>query len=252
MNTPSSNVASTNRSVEIPEPGYPMLTHLLSSPLFPDMAPGNCSWVVDEPHPLVPEMKVVRMFVVDGGVHVYSAPSSGICTRSFVPMGWIKLIEEVMPLDVFVEQLAQTVSKPGSPMISRLVSNSFSSKDEPIVWTVGQPNAFTLSGTNMKVLRILVDDDVAEIYSSDGGGGMRHFVPIGQIRFSEEAMVPELFASEIDAAENDEDDDDDLEPGDPDSPENPDDDDEPEDPEVKPEVTPEVTAPTNGSPTVAS
>ena len=247
MNTSSSNVAPTNRSVEIPEPGYPMLTHLLSSPLFPDMTPGNCSWVIDDPHPLVPEMKVVRMFVVDGGVHVYSAPSSGICTRSFVPMGWIKLIEEVMPLDVFVEQLAQTVSKPGSPMISRLVSNSFSQKDEPIVWTVGQPNAFTLSGTNMKVLRILVDDDVAEIYSSDGGGGMRHFVPIGQIRFSEEAMVPELFASEIDTAENG--DDDDLEPVDSD---NPDDDDEPEVPEVKPEATPEATPPTNGSPTVQS
>ena len=247
MNTSSSNVAPTNRSVEIPEPGYPMLTHLLSSPLFPDMTPGNCSWVIDDPHPLVPEMKVVRMFVVDGGVHVYSAPSSGICTRSFVPMGWIKLIEEVMPLDVFVEQLAQTVSKPGSPMISRLVSNSFSQKDEPIVWTVGQPNAFTLSGTNMKVLRILVDDDVAEIYSSDGGGGMRHFVPIGQIRFSEEAMVPELFASEINTAENG--DDDDLEPVDSD---NPDDDDEPEVPEVKPEATPEATPPTNGSPTVQS
>lgn len=238
MNTPSQNVVPVTGSVMLPEPGYPMLTRMLSNALFPDMTSGSCSWIFNEPHPLVSEMKVVRMFVVDGGVHVYSAPSNGICTRSFVPMGWIKLIEEVMPLDVFVEQLAQTVSKPGSPMISRLVSNSFSQKDEPIVWTVGQPNPNPLSRVSMKVLRILVDDDVAEIYSSDGNGGMRHFIPIGQIRFSEEAMVPELFAREMETAEIGDD-------GDMEDPEEPE---EPEDPETPEAPEPSPTAPTNGQP----
>jgi hypothetical protein len=220
MQQPSNNVPIT-KTIELPEAGYPMLTHMISNALFPDMLSGNCPWSVDDPHPLVPEMKVVRMFVTGGGVDVYSAPDHDgkACTRSFVPMSWIKIIEEVMPLNVFVEELARTV-KPGSPTITRMVSNSLSKKDEPVVWIVGQPHPHSLSGTNMKVLRILVEEDVAEIYSvsDDGNSGMRHFIPMRQIRFAEEAMAPELFVRELETAENDVGDDDLEEPEEPEEP----------------------------------
>jgi hypothetical protein len=248
MNTPSQNIVPITGSVMLPEPGYPMLTRMLSNVLFPDMPPGSCSWKLDGVHPLVPEMKVVRMFVVDGGVHVYSAPSNGVCTRNFVPMGWIRLIQEVMPLEVFVEQLSQTVIKPGTPMISRLVSNSVSSapsEDEPIVWTVGQSNPFAPTGNdNMKVLRILVEEDVVEIYSSDGNDGMRHFIPIGQMRFSEEAMVPTLFAREMEIAESGEDEDEEEEEEEETDPENPEN---PPEPGSTPNVTPSNGQQTNPS-----
>jgi hypothetical protein len=239
-------------TIELSEPGYPMTTHMISNALFPDMQLESCPWVIDQSHPLVPEMKVVRMFVVEGGVHVYSAPSSGgICTRTFVSMGWIKLVEEVMPIDVFLEELAGTV-KPGSPMISRMVSNSFSKKDEPIIWIVGQPHPYSLSGVNMKVLRILIDDDVAEVYSvsSDGKNGMRHLIPAAQVRFAEEAMTPDLFVKELEAAENGDDDDDDdddeeelVEPGDPGEPEGP------NEPEPNPEPAAATGSAMNGQPT---
>jgi len=246
MNTPPNNVAPITKTIELPEPGYPMLTQMISHALFPDMTSGICRWSVDQPHPLVPEMKVVRMFVVDGGVHVYSAPNSGICTRSFVPMKGIKITEEVMPLDVFVEELARTVNpNPGSPVIGRMVSNSFSKKDDTIVWIVGQPHPYPLSGVSLKVLRILVEEDVAAIYSvsNDGNSGTRHYIPIEQIRFAEESMAPALFANEMEAAENGNDEDPEPEPGEPEEPE-----------DLEPvEVEPKPASPSpNGSQTAPS
>ena len=246
MNTPPSNVIPiTSKPIEIPEPGFPMLTQMISHAPFPDMPSGICPWVVDQPHPLVPEMKVVRMFVVDGGVHIYSAPNAGVCTRSFVPMSGVKLTEEVMPFDLFVEELARTVDEPGAPLITRLVSNSFSRKDETVIWTVGRPNPCSLSGIGLKILRILVEEDVAIIYSmaNDSSSGTRHHIPVGDVRFTEEAMAPDLFVSEMEAAEDGNDDDDDLEPepGEPGEPE------EPELPAVAPTETP-----SNGSQTAPS
>jgi hypothetical protein len=228
------NTMSNNISELLPEPGFPMLRHMVSSALFPDMTSGTCTWNIDEPHPLVPEMRVLRMFVVDGGVHVYSAPPKGACTRSFIPMGWVRLIEEVMPISVFVEELAATVVQPGSPMVTRMVSNPLSKKDEPVVWIVGQPHPHSLSGENLKVLRIHIQEDVAEIYSvaADNGSGTRHYIPIGQVRFSEEGLTPDQFVKEIEVAENVEDNE-------------PDDDDEPETPTAAPVEVPngQQTAP---------
>lgn len=274
---------NTPQIAELPEPGYPMLTHMVSNALFADMQgkPMDCPhcaasialladksvWSVDEEHPLVPEMKIARMFTNEGGVEVYSVPGDGkACTRSFIPMSWIRLIEEVMPLNIFVEELANTV-KPGSPMITRMVSNSFSekltkvgcpsckapisvpmpgdkTKDDPVVWTVGQPHPFTLSGANMRVLRILIEEGSVEVYSvsDDGKNGMRHTIPMEWIRFTEEAMAPDHFFKELEAAE--------LGGGDG-EPEEPEDEEDPEEPETVQAAEPEKAAvlpeaPTNG------
>lgn len=278
MPQPPSNAISTPG--ELPEPGYPMLTHMVSNALFPDMQSKamkckHCDasisllidksvWTIDGPHPLVSEMTVVRMFIVAGGVDVYSVSKedSKVCMRSFVPMGGIRLIEEVMPLDVFLEELSNTV-KPESPMIARMLSHPFTEKmakvncpsckaiisvpvpidknrGEPVAWKVGQSHPFTLSGKSMKVLRILlVDDSDVEIYSvsDDGQSGMRHSIPIEWVRLTEEAMTPEVFVKELGEAEIGDDDNDDLE--------------DPEDPDNNKDLEPEqaASAPTtNGQP----
>ena len=291
MNTPTSNVIQMNRPLELPEPGYPILTHMVSNALFPDMQAKemNCQhcgasislladksvWSLDESHPLVPEMKVARMFLGAGGVDVYAVSNDGkACTRSFVPMSWIRLTEEVMPLNVFVEELANTVT-PGSPMITRMVTNSFSEKltkvacpsckvtisvpmqidkikDDPVAWTVGQPHPYTLSGKDIKILRILIEEGGIEVYSvsGDGKNGMRHSIPMEWVRFTEEALAPDVFVKELEAAE--------LggpEDGEPGDPEDEEEEEEEETAQVQPQASSPEPAPvpapvsTNGQPT---
>jgi hypothetical protein len=51
-------------------------------------------------------MKVMRMFIDRGGVEVYSVSGDGRTgVRNLVPMSMIRLIEEAMPLEVFIEEL---------------------------------------------------------------------------------------------------------------------------------------------------
>jgi|HubBroStandDraft_6_1064221.scaffolds.fasta_scaffold878644_1 hypothetical protein len=92
----------------------PMLMRVIASP-----PPGRRSaeepvvWFVSRPHPFVPGLKVVRMFLNHDGVEVYSLSSDGKAgMRNLIPMSRIRFIEEAMSLDVFVEELA--VSKDGS------------------------------------------------------------------------------------------------------------------------------------------
>ena len=117
------------QTIQLPPPGYPMLTRMVSNPLFPDaksqvMACPHCkqslsvptpaagkeepiTWIVGDRHPLVPDMKVIRMFLDDTGVEVYSVSADGKAgMRNLVPLGSVRLVEEAMPLDVFAEELA--------------------------------------------------------------------------------------------------------------------------------------------------
>jgi hypothetical protein len=96
------------KTVELPEPGFPMLTRMISSALFPENGREEpVTWVVGKPHPLVPDVRVVRMFVDRGGVEVYSVTADGSSgMRNLIPMSRIRLIEEAMPLEVFIEELA--------------------------------------------------------------------------------------------------------------------------------------------------
>ena len=94
------------KTVELPAPGYPMLTRMISNALFSEKGKEEV-WVVGGPHPLVPDLKVIRMFNDHGGVEIYSVTADGKAgTRNFVPMHWVRLTEEAMPIDVFVEELA--------------------------------------------------------------------------------------------------------------------------------------------------
>jgi len=127
------------QAIELPKPNFPMVTRMISDPLFPESKPqtvgcphckGNISvsapsdkqepitWIVGQAHPLVPDMKLVRMFVDSGGVEVYSVSSDGKAgMRNLVPMDSIRLVEEAMPLDVFVEEItaAEEDDEPDDP-----------------------------------------------------------------------------------------------------------------------------------------
>ena len=64
------------------------------------------TWAVSQAHPLVPNMKVVRMFVDRGGVEIYSVSDDGQNgMRNLIPMHWVRFVEETMPPEVFVEEL---------------------------------------------------------------------------------------------------------------------------------------------------
>ena len=111
MTMPTTNIAP--KIVELPEPRFPMLTRMISNPLFPpESGRGEepITWGLGTLHPLVAGMKVVRMFVDRGGVEVYSVSQDGNGMRNLIPMHCIRLIEEAMPLDVFVEELAAAES----------------------------------------------------------------------------------------------------------------------------------------------
>lgn len=94
------------KTVELPAPQFPMLTRVVSSPIFSERD-AAITWGVGAPHPLVPETyKVIRMFVDRGGVEVYSVSNDGKSgMRNLIPMERVRFIEEAMPLDVFVEEL---------------------------------------------------------------------------------------------------------------------------------------------------
>jgi hypothetical protein len=125
------------QTVKLPDPGFPMLTRMISDPLFPEMKPQvmgcpHCkqsisipvpsdkeepiTWIVGKNHPLVPNMNVMRMFVDRGGVEVYSVASDGKAgMRNLVPMDSVRLIEEAMPLDVFVEEMTAAEDEGDDP-----------------------------------------------------------------------------------------------------------------------------------------
>lgn len=97
-------------TIELPPAGFPMLTRVISNALFPP-APqeegGPVVWVLSKPHPLVSSAVVVRMFVNSGGVEIYSRDgTSGKGIRNLVPMSQVLLVEEVMPMDIFAEEIA--------------------------------------------------------------------------------------------------------------------------------------------------
>lgn len=126
------------QTIELPAPQYPMLTRMISHALFPEkdrhrVGCPHCNqtvefdrskqeesepvtWVVSQPHPLIPDMKVIRMFVDRGGVEVYSISSDGRNgMRNLIPMSWVRLTEEAMPLDVFADELEAAETEDPNP-----------------------------------------------------------------------------------------------------------------------------------------
>lgn len=105
-------------TVTIPDPTYPMVVHMISNPMFPPAdvvgpngqpVPGKeepIAWVISKAHPFVPKFTVMRMFLDGGVVEVYSiADDHKVGMRDVIPIHTVRLVQESMPLDVFVEEL---------------------------------------------------------------------------------------------------------------------------------------------------
>jgi len=96
------------------------------------------------------------------------------------------------------------------PMVTRVITNPLfprdpsATKDEPLVWVVSKQHPLV---PEMKIVRMFALDETAvEIYSSDGKNGMRNTVPMSTVRLIEEAMTLEVFALELERAEDELDD----------------------------------------------
>lgn len=105
MTTP--NGTPSMKVVELPQPTFPVLTRVISKPFFNDREEG-VTWKLGEAHPLMTDMKVIRMFADQDYVEIYSVPTDkGVhYTRNRIPLSSIRLTEEAMPLEIFVEELA--------------------------------------------------------------------------------------------------------------------------------------------------
>lgn len=116
-----------------PTPGTPVLVRMVSSELIPeteprkmDVACPNCGaqhriqipiekksdrtivWQIKEPHPLTKGVRVVRMFITDDGVEVYSVSDDGSAgVRNLVPMAFVRLTEELMTPNVLINELVE-------------------------------------------------------------------------------------------------------------------------------------------------
>lgn len=107
-------------TMTIPDATYPMVVHMISSPMFPpgdEIGPNGqptgrpgkeepIAWVISKAHPFVPKFTVMRMFLDGGVVEVYSiSDDHKVGMRDVIPIHTVRLVQESMPLDIFVEEL---------------------------------------------------------------------------------------------------------------------------------------------------
>ena len=97
------------RTIELPEPEFPALSLIFTDNFTPDRAGVDwqtVQWVIAKPHPFDADSTIVRMFAVDDGVEVYSAPKTGaIFSCDFIPMSRVRLYRETMPVEVFAHEI---------------------------------------------------------------------------------------------------------------------------------------------------
>lgn len=208
MTTPAmhGHSAADPASDGLPQVRYPMVTRMISHPLIQENNQ-PAIFAIKGPHPIVPEMTIVRMFVNEYGVEVYSRREDK-AMRSFVPFGWIRLVEEAMPFGIFAGELKDTDELPA---LTCVISNGLLSQDgkaDLATWAFGGTHPLVSS---MRIVRMVIDRDCVAVYSMLDGGksGMRNLVPIQWVRIVEEAftsfsdMVDEIVRAESEDGEDD-------------------------------------------------
>lgn len=191
---PTSDLASDG----LPKIRYPMVTRMISHRLIQESGQ-PAIFAIKEPHPLVPDMVVVRMFVNEEGVEVYSRRDNK-AMRSFVPFGWIRLVEEAMPFGIFSGELKET---DGMPALTCVISNGLLSQDgkeDLATWAFSSSHPLVSS---MRIVRMVIDRGCIAVYSMLEGGksGMRNLVPMSWVRIVEEALTFSEMVDEIERAE---------------------------------------------------
>lgn len=102
---------TTEARIELPPPNLPVLVVLLTDDFIGETKE-PLRWMVAKDHPFVPGMTVVRMYVATGGVEIYSSSGDGrSCMRDTVPNGRVRLIQEAMSVQVFIEEIEAAESE---------------------------------------------------------------------------------------------------------------------------------------------
>lgn len=121
MSTSNSN----GSLIRLPPPEFPLLTRLISESLLPrevvigtrrgnqgqpveitEQRESAITWTLHSDHPLIPDMKIVRMFYTEETVDIYSVSKDGKNgVRNIIPVNRVRIIEEIMPIELFVEEL---------------------------------------------------------------------------------------------------------------------------------------------------
>ena len=87
----------------------PLLQRVISNPFFPEDGVAPIVFRIDAVHPLMPTARIVRMFIIDGGVEIYAMkqerPGAFIGVRNTIPMHWVRLVEEIMHPDVLNDEI---------------------------------------------------------------------------------------------------------------------------------------------------
>jgi hypothetical protein len=159
MNTPTNAPAA---KIELPEPDYeyPTVTLVVSDQIFPKepkpSAPpqqqqASCPhckgpitlpvpekpsekeeekpvyWAFGTPHPFVANIKIVRMHVMHGVVHVFSTNGQA-CVIDQIPMESVRLIEKGMVFDVFKAELEE--ADRAAPIVSAYLDDEEEEEEE--------------------------------------------------------------------------------------------------------------------------
>lgn len=111
MTQPAPN---NRRIIELPPLKYPVVTRVVSDPLFPadqghgvSPSPGvePVVWLLGANHPFS-GAKIVRIHFDDLAVEIYAVSGGGVPTRNVIPMSRVRLLEEEMPVETFIEEMA--------------------------------------------------------------------------------------------------------------------------------------------------
>jgi len=112
--------------LELPKAGFPLCNRVLSLSPFPPEAPKPnpqtgitppampidyyqpLLWEFGKPHPFIPDLTIVRMYVELGvGVEVYCTGKDGKTgSRNTLPWHLVKMTEELMDPETFVSEIA--------------------------------------------------------------------------------------------------------------------------------------------------
>ena len=110
--TPS--ILPVERRLSQPSPDAASLVRVVTDQLNPEeakkakdgSAPASTVWILNYPHPLANDAKIVRMYArEDGGVEVYSSDGK-MFVRTVIPERMIRFFDEAMSEDTFVEFIA--------------------------------------------------------------------------------------------------------------------------------------------------
>jgi hypothetical protein len=98
----------TTQVVELPPPraNSPMLTRVITDPLLGEENPNP--WVLGKQAPYLPPGWLIRrMFADDSSIEMYAtSPDGRYFIRHLVPIARVRMIEESMSQDVFVDEIA--------------------------------------------------------------------------------------------------------------------------------------------------